>query len=135
MKNFERKEVLERIAEYFSKSEKCPFFDDYDRDCENCPLSTGKATCLSRSNAKQEIFNWLNKEYKEPHKWLPWELEVLKHIDNYYDCIYKDNYASVCAYNSKRDYSSPININFDTLEDEIETMNIDEELERYGMSR
>ena len=80
--------------------------------------------------------DWLDSEYVEPHKWEPWELEVLRHIPKRYLYIAK-KYENVLPrlLKDEEKYSSMS----DTLKLEMksihseEVINIDEELERNGM--
>lgn len=77
---------------------------------------------------------WLMSEYVEPHKWEPWELEAMKHIDKMISKIHK----YVNGYDFQSNDSRMCVVNLIDLFPSMEVgeeINIDEELERYGMHR
>lgn len=130
MKNIERKEVQEALAKFIEHSKVC-VLNVCGMICDGCPLSIDESNCAC-NNAEQEILDWFNKEYKEPHKWKQWELEVLKHTNKTYKIIsyFKDGEVLL-----RKDQGNLIlRISFDTLQ-EGDSFNIDKELERNGMSR
>lgn len=79
-----------------------------------------------------------NQEYKEPHKWEQWELEVMKRLPERYKAIYAVCDSALIEIDEQQHIlvASPIilHIEFDTLKDG-EKYYIDEELKRNGMSR
>lgn len=137
MKNIERGSLQHKFARFIVENY-CE-----DGNCEDCPLLKYKyeCKCTPRCTSKKQIKNWLGEEYVEHHHWLPWELEVLKHIEGKYETIFNAN-GTIFIYEKAERYIQvrprvALKIKFETLgaEDEVEVMNIDEELARYGMSR
>lgn len=131
MKNIERKEVQEALAEFVSHSRGC-VLNVCGMTCIDCPLSIDEHNCAC-NNAEQEILDWFNKEYKEPHKWEQWELEVLKRIPKEHKYI-KSYKEGICIINNINHTPTCLRFKFDTLRDD-EKIDIDEELKRNGMSR
>lgn len=121
MKNIERPEVQLPFIKLISDAEYTSY--DFYEDL----------TSLGMPKSKEKVIEWLNSEYVEPHKWEPWELEAMKHIDKKYTSIeYVEGY--VCVTEFGRDEKNLSLINFPSIK-EGDLIYIDEELERNGMKR
>lgn len=121
MKNIERPEVQLPFIKLISDAEYTSY--DFHEDL----------TSLGMPKSKEKVIEWLNSEYVEPHKWEPWELEAMKHIDKKYTSIeYVE--GCVCVTEFGRDEKNLSLINFPSIK-EGDLIYIDEELERNGMHR
>jgi hypothetical protein len=80
-----------------------------------------------------ELMTWFNSEYVEPHRWEPWELEAMKHINKCFDEIVRQNGNAWIHKSKNNDFHLNL-IDFPSLKFG-ETINIDEELERNGLHR
>jgi len=122
MKNIERPEVQLPFIKLISDAE----YTSYDF-YEDLPS-------LGMPKSKEKVIEWLNSEYVEPHKWEPWELEAMKHIDKMISKIHK----YVNGYDFQSNDSRMCVVNLIDLFPSMkvgEEINIDEELERNGMQR
>ena len=124
MKNIERPEIQELISRYLEEHD----FSLYEKLAE-----------LGMPNYCDSRLDWFNQEYVEPHKWEPWELEVLKHISKVYSAVkkYDENGLKQIEFNGA---SQSIHLQVNWLIDfpsmkEGEEIDIDAELERNGMHR
>ena len=82
MKNIERPEVQLPFIKLISDAEYTSY--DFYEDL----------TSLGMPKSKEKVIEWLNSEYVGPHKWEPWELEAMKHIDKKYTSIeYVEGYV------------------------------------------
>ena len=124
MKNIERPEVQKLLSAYVGKTT-CPY-----TDCNLCPFNKviGESICNCTPN---EVLEWFNSEYVEPHKWEQWELEAMKHISNQVKSI---SYKLGFFYYHGDRLSERAYITFSSMKDG-ENIYIDEELERNGMHR
>jgi hypothetical protein len=121
MKNIERPEVQTYLIKFLTQT-------GYGETCFKEALFM-----YGMPYDKHKRKAWLMSEYVEPHKWEPWELEALKHIDKKYTSIeYVEGY--VCVTEFGRDEKNLSIINFPSIK-EGDLIYIDEELERNGIHR
>ena len=123
MKNIERPEVIKRFA--------YNIYNGY------LTLDLEQFGFPNTSSSEDEILQWLNAEYVEPHKWEPWELEAMRNIPK--RIVYlerrKDNKLprALQKEDCYSDHGICTQINFPSLKNE--KIDIDAELERNGMHR
>ena len=86
---------------------------------------------------RENISDWLNSKYVEPHKWEPWELEAMRNIPKRIVYLERRHDTSLPRALQKEDCYSDhgicTQINFPSLKNE--KIDIDAELERNGMHR
>ena len=92
--------------------------------------------CLNKDKADSFEILW---ERQETIKWQPWELEVLKHIQPYFNEIAMGSNSNIFVRNDEAQCSHFLRLNLPSLlstkANEPQWLNIDEELARNGMKR
>lgn len=124
MKNIERTEVQKKIASTLGDC----------GTCHLCPFTSDKKICKEHKDwsCSKTIYEWFQQEYIEPHKWEPWELEVMKRFPKYITGLYNSDTETIVLVKGEK--TNFITVDFPSLKLH-EAIEVDAELERNGMHR